>query len=332
MNYRERVWSAVRHEPTTPTPYSMYFTHELQEIMTAYTGNPHFISKVGNHIDSRSCYADMVEIKPDFWQDPWGAVWNRTLDKDIGNVVEYLYSEPDIDMQPEREPDLQVIHDRFGQWPVGDEFRMADLGFSMFERAWVLRGMENLLTDMLLNPAFVDALMDRILAYNLKMMDAALAYNLDGFQFGDDWGKQEFMIMGPELWRRFIKPRLAVMIAHAKSKGLAASLHSCGDIHEVFPDLIDIGLDIYQTFQPEIYDMRAFKETYGSKLTVWGSISTQRLLPFATPVEIKRVVHETIGILGKNGGLIAAPTHSMTRDIPPEAVVALMEAFQQQEA
>ena len=80
---------------------------------------------------------------------------------------------------------------------ITESLSFVSIGFSMFERAWTLRGMENLLVDMYENPAFVDALLDRITEYNLALIDRALRFNLDGFRFGDDWGRQNGLIMGP---------------------------------------------------------------------------------------------------------------------------------------
>ena len=120
------------------------------------------------------------------------------------------------------------------------------------------------------------------------------------------------------------------MFEAVKSKGKFVSLHSCGDIHELFPDLIEIGLDVYQTFQPEIYDIREFKREYGKDLAVWGGISTQQLLPYATPEEVRRVTIETMKILGENGGYIAAPTHDVPGDVPPENIEVLIDVFKNQ--
>jgi uroporphyrinogen decarboxylase len=117
------------------------------------------------------------------------------------------------------------------------------------------------------------------------------------------------------------------MYERVKSRNKVVSQHSCGDINQIFPDLIDIGLDIYQTFQPEIYDFEKVKKEYGGHLTFWGGISTQRLLPFASPDEVRKTVKETIRIMGKDGGYIAAPTHSIPGDVPPENVVAMIEVF-----
>jgi uroporphyrinogen decarboxylase len=211
-----------------------------------------------------------------------------------------------------------------------DTFKFGSIGFSMFERAWTLRGMENLLVDMILNPDFVEELLDAITEHNLKIIDIALEYGIDGFHFGDDWGQQRGLIMGPQHWRRYIKPMMAKLYAKAKSKGKYISQHSCGDIHEVFPDLIEIGLDVYQTVQPEIYDLPNLKKEFGNDLTFWGGISTQRLLPFEKPETVKRVTRETIAVMGKSGGFVAAPTHSIPGDVPAENVVAMLEAFQNQ--
>jgi len=212
-----------------------------------------------------------------------------------------------------------------------DLFKTGSIGFTMFERAWTLRGMENLLTDMVLEPSFVHELMDAICEFNLQIIDLALAFDIDGFHFGDDWGQQKGLIMGPGHWNTFIKPRMARMFERVKSKGKFISLHSCGDVSDAFPGLIEIGLDCYQTFQPEIYDIKKVKDEYGSSLSFWGGISTQRMLPFETPDGVRRITAETLNIMRKGGGYIAAPTHAMPYDIPAENAVAMIEVFENQE-
>ena len=118
--------------------------------------------------------------------------------------------------------------------------------------------------------------------------------------------------------------------ARVKERGLRVIQHSCGDIAQVLPDLIEIGLDCYQTFQPEIYDIEAVKAAYGDRLTFWGGISTQQLLPFATPEQVKAEVARLIGVLGEGGGYIAAPTHAVPADVPPDNIVAMNQALRGQ--
>jgi uroporphyrinogen decarboxylase len=94
--------------------------------------------------------------------------------------------------------------------------------------------------------------------------------------------------------------------------------------------MIDIGLDIYQTVQPEIYDLSKLKTDYGKDLTFWGAISTQKTLPFVGPNELKDIVKQTINIMGVNGGYIAAPTHKVPQDVPVENIIALIEVLKEQ--
>lgn len=335
MTNRERIIDAIHHRQTDFIPYSVSFTQQAYDRVANYLGDMEFGKKLGNHISSVSYEGSPTETFPGsgYFKDDYGVTWNRHgVDKDIGVIDGFVikeaslkgYSLPAIDGSGLRAKIEEMIR------TDKDNFKVFSFGFTMFERAWSLRGMENLLVDMIEEPDFVDGLLDAILEYNMKIIELALEYDIDGVRFGDDWGQQSGLIMGPKLWRRFIKPRIAKMYARVKKDGKVVLQHSCGDIHEIFPDVIEIGLDVYQTFQPEIYDIRKVKEQYGGDLSFWGAISTQRLLPFASPEEIKRVTRETMAILGKGGGYIASPTHDVPGDVPPENIMAMIEVFQNQ--
>lgn len=332
MNNRERVIAAVTHQEIYPVPYSISFTSEEARKVINYVGDEDFLSTIGNHIDSVECIPEVAQVKQGYVKDAFGVIWNRTLDPDIGVVERYQIPEPTEVYIKLPQPDLETMHKNIRRLLClpGENFKIASLGFSMFERAWTLCGMENLLMWMVSDPGFVHTLLDAICDYNLIIIREAVKYPIDCFMFGDDWGQQKGQIMGPPYWREFILPRIKRMYQAVKDAGKFVCQHSCGDIRELFPDLIGAGLDIYQTFQPEIYDIAKVKKEYGSWLTFWGGISTQHFLPFATPVEIKVKVKETIEILGKGGGYIAAPTHSMPKDISSENVLALIDALKNQ--
>jgi len=335
MTRRERIIAAVKHQQTDFCPYNIDFTHEEYEKVVQYLGDTDFYSKIGNHIVMVYYNGYLFEVpnKPGYWIDDFGVLWNRNgADKDIGVIEGKVIKNHDVKSYIFPKIDEAKIRNEYENMikNAEDKFRFGAIGFSMYERAWTLRGMEDLLSDMVDEPEFVGDLLDAITEHNLKVIDIGLEYDIDGFHFGDDWGQQKGLIMGPNYWRKFIKPRMARMYDRVKSKRKIVSQHSCGDVQEIMPDLIEIGLDIYQTFQPEIYDLKEIKQKFGSNLTFWGGISTQRLLPFATPEEVKRVTKKTIEIMGKNGGYIVAPTHSLPADIPAENVVALIEAIQNQ--
>jgi uroporphyrinogen decarboxylase len=155
-------------------------------------------------------------------------------------------------------------------------------------------------------------------------------YPIDCVFFGDDWGMQKGLIMGYPLWKRFIRPRIERQYAHVHAKGMYVAQHSCGDCSEVFPDLVAAGLDIYNTFQPEVYDIEFFKKTYGNSITFFGGISTQRLLPYKSPAEVEAECRRILGILSKDGGYILAPTHAAGEDTPPENYLAFLKVCQHQ--
>lgn len=335
MTKRDRIISAVKHEQTDYTPYNVGMTNQTYEKVSAYLNDPDFLEKIDNHISSIYYDGYLHELSPGsgYWKDDFGVVWNRNgADKDIGVIDGYVINKSDIKLCKLPILDEKRIRSEYENLmkEKNDTFKFGSIGFSMFERAWTLKGMENLLIDMVIDAEFVHELLDAIADYNLRIIDIALDYDIDGFHFGDDWGQQKGLIMGPDYWRKFVKPRVARMYERVKNKGKIVSQHSCGDIYEIFPDLIEIGLDIYQTFQPEIYDLEKTKKEFGRDLTFWGGISTQRLLPFATPQEVAKVTRETIKIMGYGGGYIAAPTHSIPGDVPPENVIAMIDAFKNQ--
>jgi len=328
---RERVLMSLAHHQPDVTPWQLDLTADAHAKMVAYTGDPGFVAKVGNHLAGVED-GFFEEVRPGFWRDGFGIVWNRTIDHDIGNVEEILLPEPTLSGYAFPEPDLErnaKVYDRLVA-ENSERFRHAGVGFSMFERAWTLRGMENLLADMVLHPSFVDDLMDEILAYNLKVIDHLLAWDVDCVRFGDDWGQQRGLIMGPKHWRRFIKPRVAVMYERVKRAGKFVMQHSCGDVDELFPDLIDMGLDIFNTFQPEVMDVQWVKQEYGQHLTFYGGISTQQVLPRVGPDELKQVMRHMIETIGRDGGYIVAPTHAIPRDVSAENIAAFIEVVQNQ--
>ncbi len=189
--------------------------------------------------------------------------------------------------------------------------------------------MEDLLVDMLEAPAFVDQLLDALLEYDLAMLEDALKYDIDGVIFGDDWGQQSGLLFGPRLWRRFIKPRIAQLYAVTRAAGKAVFIHSCGKVQELFPELIELGLDVFNPFQPEVMDPYAIKRQFGSQLSFYGGVSIQKLLPFGTPAQIRTEVRRLMETVGQGGGFVVAPSHDMPGDIPLENLLAFISAVRE---
>ncbi|MBQ8290452.1 MAG: uroporphyrinogen decarboxylase [Clostridia bacterium] len=332
MTRRETVINALLHKETEHIPYHADFTEQELEKLVRYTADESFLDKYGCYLHYWQYWAYPTERdgRAGYFTDDFGVTWNRTgADKDIGIVDKPVIDEPDISLYPTPYLDEKRIREDCERLirTKGDKFCFAGIGFSMFERLWSYVGMEDALVYMITDPDFVHELLDKILEFNLKVIDIFNEYPFDGIYFGDDWGQQKGMIMGAPLWREFIKPRMKAMYERAKQGGKFILQHSCGDIEEIFPDLIEIGLDCYQTVQPEIYDLRGIKERYGDRLCFWGTISTQQALPNLPPEEIKRIIDATVAIMRRGGGYILAPTHAIPQDVPEENVIAMLEKF-----
>lgn len=334
MTKKETVVQSIQHKQPEVIPYHLDFTIHAYEKTSKYLGDPDFMDRIGNylfHLDAAPEVA-FVEVRPDIFRDSFGVEWNRTVDKDIGVVCNSMVTEENIKSYVFPDPDNSSIYEKFVRnIPSNkDKFVFANIGFSLFERAWTLAGMENVLMAMAVDKEFINSLLDRILEYNLKVIANCCKYDIDAMAFGDDWGQQTGVIMGPAKWREFIKPRVRRMYELVKSKGKVVIIHSCGKVDEIFPDLIECGVDVFNPFQPEVIDVVEAKKQFGNDLSFFGGISTQRTLPFGTVGDTKKEVRRLIDIVGKDGGLIAAPAHAIPGDAKPENIMAMIEVLHNQ--
>ncbi|MHB1458828.1 MAG: uroporphyrinogen decarboxylase family protein [Armatimonadota bacterium] len=333
MTPRERVIKTLAFQEPEIVPYTLTFTNPAKSKMVEYYGDLDFEDKIGNHIArfSHRKHARWDEIKPGHMRDEWGVVWNRTIDTDIGVVENRVLPEPTVDglKIPEVTQKLIDTYPDFVQ-KNQDRFRMTSIGFAIFERAWSLRGMEQVLTDMIDNPEFVHDLFNVILEANMANLDVALKQDIDCVFFGDDWGSQSGLIMGPGLWREFIKPIAAKMYGRVRDAGKFVAIHSCGDVKVILPDLVEIGLNLFNPFQPETMDIFETKKKYYGSLSFYGGISVQNLLPHGTPEQVRSETSYLLKELGKGGGYVAAPSHDIPSDVPAENIAALIETLNNQ--
>ena len=202
---------------------------------------------------------------------------------------------------------------------------------TIFELAWNMCGMENLLTAFHENTEFVHRLLDEITVRKCKMAACFAKAGVDILRLGDDIGTQRGMMIGPATWRKFLKPRLESVIDAARSErpDIPVFYHSDGDVREVIDELIEVGVTILNPVQPECMDPVEIRRRYGHRLTLWGTIGTQTVLPHGTAAEIRAVISEYMATLAPGGGYVIGPTHSINRDVPWENIVAFYEAIRE---
>jgi len=313
-------------------PWSMGFTKEAKEKLQAHFGSMDIEEPLDNHILKLGSDIGFFEdLGNNRVRDVFGVVWDRSIDKDIGNAEGQILPEPTLagyefpdPLDPRFFADIPARIER-----APDRFRVFQIGFSLYERAWTLRGLETLMMDFLDHPQFVRDLLNRIADYNIAQVREALKYDIDAVYFGDDWGQQHGLQMGPHFWRRFIRPALERMYNVVRQSGRFVMIHSCGDVAALFDDLIDMGLDCFNPFQPEVMDVWSLLPRYRSRLCFHGGLSTQKTLPFGTADDVRDEVRRLL-TLGRDGGYIFAPAHDVEGDVPLENMLAAIETVQSQ--
>ncbi len=270
MTNRERVSAALNHRQPDKCPYNVQFTIPAAEKMAKYLGDADFESKLGNCFIVQTCHPkpDWQWLTPTIVRDHFGMVFDRTIDKDIGIITNRQVTPAKVEEFEFPDPANPTIWRAFEALVAakGDQFIVASLGFSLFERSWGLAGMEQVLGGMVAEPRFVHRLMERILEYNMQVIERACQLDIDALLFGDDWGCQQGVMMGPKLWREFILPRARAMYQAAKARGKWVFIHSCGRIQELLPDLLEAGVDCFNPFQPEVMDVYEVKRQFGDRL------------------------------------------------------------------
>ncbi len=332
MNKREVVRTVYQGGKPPYVPWQLGFTIPAHAKLEQHYGTEDLSDVLDNHnlgLESETGY--FTEEPGDRFRDIFGVAWDRSVDKDIGVVEGTVLPEPTISgyefPDPRREQSFAGIPESIERHP--DRFRIFSIGFSLFERAWTLRGMENLMMDFIQNPDFVHELLGAIADWNIAHVTRALEFDPDAIHFGDDWGGQHGVLMGPDLWREFIKPQLQRMYSVVRQAGKFVSIHSCGDVDELFDDLVEIGLNCFNPFQPEVMNVEELLPAYRGRLAFHGGLSTQRTLPYGSAEDVRTETRKLLE-LGAEGGYIFAPAHAVPGDVPVENLVAFIEEVRKQ--
>jgi uroporphyrinogen decarboxylase len=332
MTQREIIKLVLDGKRPPYVPWSFGFTKEAKAKLQQYFGAVDLEEVLQNHLLKLGSDIGFFEdLGDDCVRDVFGVVWDRRVDKDIGIPKGCVLNEPTLKGYTFPDPldprFFADIPDKLAKY--GDRFRVFQIGFSLYERAWTLRGLQNLLMDFYDHPGFVDELLNAIADYNIAQIEQACQYDIDAVYFGDDWGQQRGLQMGPKRWRAHIFPVLRRMYAVVRGAGKYVFIHSCGDVDELFDDLIDIGLNCFNPFQPDVMDVYALMQQYRGRLTFHGGLSVQSTLPRGTPDDVRRESKRLIEA-GREGSYIFAPSHDVTRDVPLENMLAFIEVAQQQ--
>lgn len=332
MDKRTVMKMALEWKTPPYVPWNINFTIPSTERLQQHYAGRDLEEVVQNHMVNVGYDIYFYhDIGNDCVQDSFGVVWDRSVDKDIGVVRGQVLAQPTLKGYAFPDPVAPHVFAQVDEniKKYGDRFRIFGIGFSLYERAWAMRGLQTLLMDFYDNPQFVHDFLNNIADYNISQIKEALKYDIDGVMFGDDWGQQHGLQMGPKLWHEFIYPVLKRMYAAGVGAGKKVFIHSCGDVDELFDDLVGIGLNVFNPFQPEVMDVSTLIPQYRGRLAFYGGMSTQKTLPYGTVDDVRRETKNLLE-LGKDGGYIFSPAHDVPKDVPLENMLAMIDLVQHQ--
>ena len=209
----------------------------------------------------------------------------------------------------------------------GDRYARSRVWFTLFERLWMLRGFEEMLLDPYVNEHAFRDLRDRVVEYDLAIIDHWIARDVDAVFFSDDWGCQKGLLMNPDDWRRFYLPSYRRLFDRVRSGGAHVWMPLCGDMTAILSDLIDIGLNVLNPVQPQAMDVEELAREFGGKLCFNGGVDVQGTLTKGSQDDVRREVHRLVKLFGASGGYIGGTSHSVMPETPLDNVIAMYEAF-----
>ncbi|MDX1700654.1 MAG: uroporphyrinogen decarboxylase family protein [Melioribacteraceae bacterium] len=339
---RERVRTALNHQTTDRIPIGMICGNINEPALNKL--NDYLLSTRGisakEYIDS---FLDLTEINAcggyDNEKDIWG-VERKNINYGEGsyneisfyplkemNTIEEInkYSFPKVTHMNADEVVEQITEVRRSK-----DTAIVLTNANLFETLWYMRGFENAMMDMMLQPEFIHTIMGKVTDFFIEYFYKILAKSKDDVDLvftADDIGQQEGLLLSLEMWEEFIKPyhvRLNDMIHNMNTEVI---YHTDGSITEAVPGLIDMGIDVLQALQFSANNMDPIhlKDNFGNDLCFEGGMCVQKILPFGTRDEVIDETRKLITVLGNSGGYICGPSHYIQSGTPPENITAFFD-------
>ncbi|MCC8161664.1 MAG: hypothetical protein LIO86_00495 [Lachnospiraceae bacterium] len=352
MNRRERMMAVVRGEPVDRLPVEITFADAtvVERFAEHYKKTPEeFIDSLENDMryaytmDEVGCYMQDKEMldqalktgfafpdptRPYAYTDGFGITWDsssvgqRPLDKDRDWEELENYTAPD----PHKEGMFLDFDRKVGKFREEDYAFYAAQYYGPLEKFEHIRGFENAMMDFYLEEDNAEALWDKLADYRTELAKEICKRGVVFGHGGDDYGVQRGPLLSLEVWRKFIKPRLARIYKVYKDNGLPVLHHSCGNCSIFIDDLLEIGVDALHPIQASAMDIHELYKRYGDRIVYYGGFDMHSLMEKGTPAQIRANVKDTIETLGKNGRMVCCAVNIMG-DVPFENFEALVDAI-----
>ncbi|MCX6347133.1 MAG: hypothetical protein NTZ89_04250 [Actinobacteria bacterium] len=354
---KERLQIALDHKEPDRVPYQATFVPEMDKLLRQKYA--HEIEGIKGKTTEK--YQGMTELDilfehdmllltygistgyyrdtPDeTYIDEWGITWKKVPYKTPNGtgcyteIVKFPLAEDNainsyIPPNPDNE-DMRYAEEVI-KFYGKEKYICGIIDCSIFEALKYLRGITQSLMDIVANKDIAHKIMDMSVEYHLKLGFKLMERGVDLLWLADDLGSEHKMMMSPESFREMVKPKMAYIIAELKKRNsnIKIAFHSDGFIEPVIDDLVDVGVDLLNPIQPESMDPAFIKKRFGKKISMWGSVSTQKTLPFGTPADVENEVRERIKTCAPGGGFLIAPTHNIQLDTSFENIEAFYSSI-----
>ena len=339
MNSKERILTALNHqEPDRVPVFASFVPEEIKKIKDHFKSEDitQTLLELGNdmimvgHGFATSYYAK----EDDEYYDDWGCKW-KYFQNNSGRYPEVIerplsdktklnsYRIPDPYNDEQYKGSKSVI-EKYGK----NYWVFACIACTIFECSWGLRGLDELMMDMVEDKDFVHELMDKVMEFPMVAGKKLIEMGIDMLWTGDDVGMQTGMMISPGMWKEFLKPRYAKLFSEFKklNPNIKIAYHSDGNCESILDDMYEIGLDVINPIQPACMNPAYIKKRYGKKLSMWGAVDIQHLIPFGKPEEIDAGIKQLIADCAPGGGFIMGPAHNVQADTSIENILAFYKA------
>jgi len=346
MTSYERVVAALSHRTPDRPPLNYFGTQETTRKLLSHLHLETYEDLLC-HFGADMRYVSPRYVGPDEFsgscgyscggKDMWGVVW-KPVSNDFCTYNEVVHHplahvETLKELQEYRWPSLDwlsVSHLKEEIQSINQSERRAIVfpAGSYFETAWYLRGFERFLMDMIDRPDFAEFILMKVTRFFKEVTTRAVEAcdgQIDIAWSSSDVGMQSGMMFSPELWRDQLKPWHRELIEPFKRMGLMTRYHTDGSVIPIIEDLIEMGLDLLDPIQPNAKGMAAenLGALFGGRISFYGGMDTQKLLPYGTAREVEDEVLRLIRVLGSNGGYIVAASNAVQPDVPIDNILTL---------
>lgn len=359
MTHKERFLMTVNHEEPDRVPIDIWFTPEAEAQFLEFLGKDKDQAALikefsashgtsGSGIIPHLLDFDFIctwhgpatgyymSSEPEYY-DEWGVKWKWV---DVGNGVKYteivehrlasMIDPTDFNM-PDYKDESRYAGTRDIVRKYGDEYAiMGSMTCTFFEIAWYLRGMEQLLMDMLTNREWVHEYFSKLIGWAIDAASKMTELGCDVIWIGDDYGYQDRMFISPEMFREFIKPYYAKLFDAIRNINPKIKIaHHCdGYFEPIIPDFIDLGVHIYNPIQPQSMNPHELKKKYGKNIVLWQTLDNQYTFPFGSVEDVINETKHRLKTCAPGGGLIIGPAHNVQKNVSVEKILAFINTVE----